>query len=122
MFLLRSETGGLHPASSGTFIDADAAARPIDRAEIDVKVLDTWKSKQSAARYPARWRLQIAPLKIDIKITSNLPDQEMRTLDSTGVTYWEGSVSIDGTKNNLPVSGDGYVELTGYAAAFDAPL
>ena len=46
----------------------------------------------------------------------------MRTLGSTGVTYWEGSVSIDGTKNDNPVTGDGYVELTGYAGAFDAPL
>jgi predicted secreted hydrolase len=122
VYLLRTETGGLHAASNGTFIDADGSTRPIVKAEIDVEVLDTWKSKQSAARYPARWRMQILPLSIDVEITSNLPDQEMRTAGSTGVTYWEGSVSLDGTKNNLPVSGDGYVELTGYAAAFDAPL
>ena len=122
VFLLRTETGGLHAASSGTFIDVDATTRPIARAEINVEVLDTWKSKQSAARYPARWRMQIAPFQIDVELSSNLPDQEMRTLDSTGVTYWEGSVSVEGTKDKLPVKGDGYVELTGYAAAFDAPL
>jgi predicted secreted hydrolase len=46
----------------------------------------------------------------------------MRTTGSTGVTYWEGSVSIDGTKNKHAVKGDGYVELTGYAGVFDAPL
>jgi predicted secreted hydrolase len=57
-----------------------------------------------------------------VKLSSNLPDQEMRTLGSTGETYWEGSVSLEGFKDKLPVKGEGYVELTGYAGAFDAPL
>jgi predicted secreted hydrolase len=122
VFLIRTKKGGLHAASSGTYINADGMSRPIANAEINVEVLDTWKSRQSKARYPARWRLQIAPLSIDVKITSNLPDQEMRTLGSTGVIYWEGSVSIEGIKDKLPVKGEGYVELTGYAGAFDAPL
>jgi predicted secreted hydrolase len=122
VFLIRTKKGGLHAASSGTYINADGMSRPIANAKINVEVLDTWKSKQSKARYPARWRLQIAPLSIDVKITSNLPDQEMRTLGSTGVSYWEGSVSIEGIKDKLPVKGEGYVELTGYAGAFDAPL
>jgi len=122
LFLLRTDKGGLHPASSGTYINADGLTRPIVNAEIKVSVLDTWRSKPSNASYPARWRLQIETLGIDLTIKSNLPDQEMRTSGSTGVTYWEGSVSIDGTENKHPVSGDGYVELTGYAGAFDAPL
>ena len=122
VFLIRTIKGGLHAASSGTYINADGMSRQIANAEINVEVLDTWKSKHSKARYPARWRLQIAPLSIDVEITSNLPDQEMRTLGSTGVTYWEGSVSIEGIKDKVPVKGDGYVELTGYAGAFDAPL
>ena len=122
IFLLRNDKGGLHPASGGTYIDADGGTCPIKLADIKSEILDTWKSRRSGAPYPARWRLQIAPLSLDITITSNLPDQEMRTRGSTNVTYWEGSVSIDGTKNNYPVHGEGYVELTGYAGAFDAPL
>jgi predicted secreted hydrolase len=31
------------------------------------------------------------------------------------VTYWEGAVSITGKYDNNPVSGRGYVEMTGYA-------
>jgi predicted secreted hydrolase len=122
VFLLRTETGGLHTASSGTYVNADGATRPIANAEINMEVLDTWRSKQSHARYPVRWRMQIAPLAIDARITSHLPDQEMRTTGSTGVTYWEGSVSVEGIKDKQPVKGEGYVELTGYAGAFDAPL
>jgi len=122
VFLLRTEKGGLHAASSGTYIHADGTTRHLANSEIIVEVLDTWRSKQSKARYPARWRLQVVPLSVDVRIVSKLPDQEMRTIDSTGVTYWEGSVSLQGTQNKQPLKGEGYVELTGYAGAFDAPL
>ncbi len=122
VFLLRTEQGGLHTASSGTYVDVDGITRHLANTEFNVRVLDTWKSKHSGVRYPARWRLQVVPLAIDVNIVSRLPDQEMRTLRSTGVRYWEGSVSIDGTKNKQPVDGKGYVELTGYGDAFDAPL
>jgi len=122
VFLLRREKGGLHPASSGTFINPAGQPRPLKSNEIKVEVLDTWKSRQSNARYPARWRLRVVPLGIDLTIRSNLPDQEMRTLASTGVTYWEGSVSIIGSRGKRTLKGQGYVELTGYAEAFRAPL
>lgn len=46
----------------------------------------------------------------------------MQTSGSTGVIYWEGSVSIEGTRAGQPVVGQGYVELTGYAEPFDAPM
>jgi predicted secreted hydrolase len=36
------------------------------------------------------------------------------------VTYWEGEVKIDGTKNRTPVAGRGYAELTGYASGMGA--
>ncbi len=122
IYLLRKAGGGLNPASSGTFVDPAGQSRHLAESDFKVTVLDTWKSSQSKARYPSRWRMQIAPLSIDVTITSNLPDQEMRTLGSTGVTYWEGSVAIEGAKNKHPVKGEGYVELTGYAGSFDAPL
>jgi predicted secreted hydrolase len=49
-------------------------------------------------------------------------DQEMRTFDSTGITYWEGSVDVRGIAGGRAIEGKGYVELTGYAQPFDAPL
>ena len=30
-------------------------------------------------------------------------------------TYWEGSVTITGTRGDTPVTGVGFTELTGYA-------
>jgi predicted secreted hydrolase len=122
IYLLRKDRGGFHPASSGTFIDIDGQTRHLIDSDFKVAVLDTWESRQSGARYPARWRIQVFPFSLDLIIMSNLADQEMRTTDSTGVTYWEGSVSIEGSKDGRAIDGAGYVELTGYAGPFNAPM
>ena len=39
-----------------------------------------------------------------------MSDQELQTT----VSYWEGSVSVQGTQNGQPIQGVGYVEMTGY--------
>ncbi len=121
-FLLREDDGKINPASSGSFVDAFGAIHHLVKEDFKVDVLKTWKSPQSKAVYPAQWRVQIHPLSIDLTITPNLPDQEMQALRSTGVTYWEGSVILKGSKQELPINGQGYVELTGYAGSFDAPM
>jgi predicted secreted hydrolase len=49
-----------------------------------------------------------------LTLTPTVKDQELRTGQTTGITYWEGDVSISGVKAGQPVSGQGYVELVGY--------
>jgi predicted secreted hydrolase len=61
-------------------------------------------------------------LGLELNIVPNLNDQELRTPGSTNVTYWEGSVSVQGQKAGNLLTGRGYVELTGYAKDFDAPM
>lgn len=121
-FVLRKEKGGIGLASSATFIDRQGQSRHIRADEFKLTTLKTWKSHHSKAIYPAGWRLQIFPIKLDIAITPNMADQEMRTPGSTGVTYWEGSVAVEGTRGGRTVTGEGYTELTGYAGVFDAPM
>jgi predicted secreted hydrolase len=120
LYLLRREDGGVSPASSGSYIDASGALRHLDYSYFEIDVMDTWKSKKSGATYPSRWRVNIPLLGIELKLVSNLPDQEMRTAGSTGATYWEGSVSVKGSKGGSPVDGNGYVEMTGYAGPMTA--
>jgi predicted secreted hydrolase len=122
IYLLRHEDGGFNPASSGTYIRSNGKTRHLSGHDIDATVTDTWNSPNSGAVYPARWRLRIASPAMNLMIVPNLADQEMRTHESTGVTYWEGSVSVRGIKNGLQINGHGYMELTGYDKAFDAPL
>jgi predicted secreted hydrolase len=120
IFLLRREDGGWSPASSGSYIDSLGFLRHLDRSYFEVDVLGTWKSRRSQALYPSGWTIRIPLLGIELDVQPNLPDQEMRTAASTGVTYWEGSVSVKGTKGGSPIDGHGYVELTGYAGPLSA--
>ncbi len=122
IFLLREKGGGLAPASSGTFIRPDGSIMALARDDIRIAVLDRWKSPRTGAVYPAQWRVSIGRLNLELVLTPNLANQEMQTPRSTRVTYWEGSVRIRGRRLDRPVSGSGYVELTGYAGVFDAPL
>ncbi len=123
LFLLRTADGGINSVSGGTFIGPEGKTRAIGKKdEFAMTILDRWKSPHSKAVYPSRWRLRVLPYSLDLTIFSNLADQEMNTFKSTGVTYWEGSVSIRGTQNEDPITGQGYVELTGYAEDFDVPM
>jgi predicted secreted hydrolase len=116
IFLLRREDGSIDPVSSGTYVDALGHSRHLERGSFAVEVLDSWRSQRSGAVYPSAWRVRVPPAGVDVVVTSNLPDQEMRPDDLTGITYWEGSVSAKGTSGGDAVEGHGYVELTGYAA------
>jgi predicted secreted hydrolase len=122
LFLLRNEEGRLSQSSSGTFIDISGKPRHLTKDDFDVDILNTWKSPRSRAEYPVHWQISIIPLAIQITAKANVPDQEMRTLKTTGVTYWEGSISINGSVGKHPIKGSGYVELTGYAQFFRAPM
>jgi predicted secreted hydrolase len=51
-------------------------------------------------------------------LTPTIKDQELITEQSTRVTYWEGSVKVEGKSQDNSIKGMGYVELTGYAKPF----
>lgn len=116
IYLLRHKDGTYSPASSGTFVDAFGKVVRLARDAFAVEVLDTWTSPHTLGRYPSRWKIRVPSLKLDLNVRPNLEDQEMRTQESIGVTYWEGSVGVSGKTGGQPVEGEGYVELTGYAS------
>ena len=107
---LRRKDGSPDPHSGGTFVGADGAAVHLDRDDVEITVLDTWDSPEGGA-YPSQWRLQSPGSGLDVTVTPVIADQELFTT----VRYWEGAVDISGTRNGEPLSGRGYVELTGYA-------
>lgn len=110
-FQLRDKAGGADIFSSGTLVDAAGTARQLHRDDVRLDVLDTWQSPRSGGRYPAGWRLQLPSAGLDLRITPYLADQEL----PLATIYWEGASKIEGTAAGSPVTGDGYVELTGYA-------
>ena len=115
LYLMRHKDGSVDPYSSGTLVSAGGKTAHLKRDDYRINVLDRWKSPKSGASYPMRWKVSIPDRQIELEITPAFPDQELITNRSTRVTYWEGAVSITGTYDNKPVSGRGYVEMTGYA-------
>jgi predicted secreted hydrolase len=115
LYLMRRKDGSVDPYSSGTLVHADGTTKPLALAEYRVEVLDRWKSPKSDASYPIKWKVTIPNQQIELEIIPAFPEQELITNRSTRVTYWEGAVGVKGTFKQTPVTGRGYVEMTGYA-------
>jgi predicted secreted hydrolase len=119
LYFLRRRTGDFSPASSGTFVDAEGQALHLPFPALGMNVLEFWKSPHSGAIYPSHWEITIHPLGLRLQVVPRMDDQELLTPRTTGVTYWEGSVSVSGNAGDRRLSGVGYVELTGYAHPMD---
>src|SRR5438093_25649 len=104
----RNKDGSIEPLSSGTIIEPDGTTIPLTLNQVQLDVLDTWDG--SHRTYPARWQMKIPSAGLDLSIFPFVADQEM----PVSHTYWEGAVRIEGTRNGIPVHGNGYAELTGY--------
>jgi predicted secreted hydrolase len=114
-YQLRRKDGSADPFSGGTYVPARGAPVRLSRDEVRLEVLDTWRSPRSGATYPARWRLSVSSLPLVLEVTPAQADQELRVT----VRYWEGAVRIRGSRAAQPVTGRGYVELTGYGDALE---
>jgi predicted secreted hydrolase len=114
-FQLRRDDGTVDPFSSGTVIYPDGTTRPLTQADFTLTVLDTWRSPRSGAAYPARWQVSIPDANITLTLEPWLADQELQT----SVIYWEGAVRVTGSVGGETITGNGYVEMTGYAEEFD---
>jgi predicted secreted hydrolase len=118
LFRIRREDGSVEPASGGTLVGRDGRARRLAREDASVEVLRRWASPGTGARYPSRWRLRVPSEGLDLAVEPWLEAQEMRT----SFVYWEGAVRVSGASRGRPVSGLGYVELTGYARSMQGIL
>ena len=115
---LRRRDGSYDEHASGAYVLANGTRVPLSLKDYRIEVLDRWKSPKSGATYPSKWRITIPSQNFSATVTPYVADQELRTENSVRITYWEGAVSVDATRNGAKVAGEGYVELTGY----DRPL
>lgn len=114
IFQLRRADGSMDPHSSGTLIYANGQTMPIRFGEFSLSPSQPWLSPETGALYPTVWEFVVPRLGLRLLIQAALPDQELRTNASTGVTYWEGSTIVT-AKTQLQLAGRGYLEMTGYA-------
>lgn len=116
LFLIR-EANGTYPLVYGTMVDARGTVRHLGRQDFEVAVTDRWVSPATGADYPAGWTITIPGDLLTITLRPTVAGQELDTRATTGVVYWEGSQVVRATRAGTPLGGQGYVELTGYAAS-----
>jgi predicted secreted hydrolase len=123
-FQIRGRGGEVEPVSGGTLVERDGRTRRLLRDDVRIEVLRRWTSPETGATYPSRWRLTVPAEGLDLVVEPWLDGQEMRT----SFVYWEGAVRVSGSARPTrgtdprpppprPLTGQGYVELTGYAAS-----
>jgi len=117
-YRIRWKDGKVDPYSSGTIIFTDGTYQHLTNKEFQIEVVDRWKSPNSRAVYPSKWKIEVPGHQIELTLYPTVKDQELITKESTRVTYWEGSVKVEGKYQGSSINGMGYAELTGYAEPF----
>ena len=107
---LRKSEGSEIGIFEGTVSYADGRRIPIQPGDFTVTATGSWRSPETEITYPSGWQVDFPILNIELRIDPLIPNQEL----SSGFTYWEGAVSVEGTISGQPSNGHGYVELTGY--------
>ncbi|MEO8033124.1 MAG: lipocalin-like domain-containing protein [Acidobacteriota bacterium] len=121
IYVIRRRDGTPDLTSAGSVITSDGSVIHLRHDQLAIAPLSRWKSPLSGATYPMGWRVSVPSLRIALTLQPLLRQQELVTHASTQVTYWEGAVSVSGSFDSSAVSGEGYVEMTGYDRAFRAP-
>jgi predicted secreted hydrolase len=78
---------------------------------------DAWISKDTKAKYPTSWIIDLPEKKIRLEINSTMTDQEMIFGE---INYWESPTSINATIGKRKIKGVGFMELVGYPSDYNA--
>ncbi len=109
-YRLRTEDGETSPFSGGSLVLADGTRIALNPQDVTLTPLEYWTSATSGARYPIAWQLDLPGQDMTLQVQPYLDAQEL----NLSVRYWEGAVSVTGTQRDSVLTGDGYLELTGY--------
>jgi predicted secreted hydrolase len=110
---IRTVDGGAIGEFEGTLVMADGSQQRVTNDDFALEVLAEWTSPTTGTTYPARWHLTAPAFDLNVEITPLIRDQEMKV----SYVYWEGAVNAEGNMAGIPVTGRGYVELTGYSGS-----
>jgi predicted secreted hydrolase len=118
LFILRREDGGIDGYSSGSVVRPDGSTRALTLDDFNITATGQWTSPHSGAVYPSGWQVSIPDEDIQLQVEPHIQDQEL----NVSFIYWEGAVSVSGTRQGQTVAGNGYVELTGYESSMQGRL
>jgi predicted secreted hydrolase len=114
VFQLRGIDGRVDPRSSGTLVARDGRSRALDAGAFALDAGRRWRSRETRGEYPVEWHIRVPGEQMDLRVRAVLDAQEM-TGEVSGISYWEGAIEVTGTRAGRPVTGRGYLEMTGYS-------
>ena len=114
IYQIRRADGAADVYSSGTIIDAEGRTERLRADQFQLIPGRRWRSPRSAAEYPVEWTVRVPGKRVDLRVRAALSQQEMNTMTSIGIPYWEGAILVEGTWSGTPTTGHGYLEMTGY--------
>jgi len=114
LYRLRRKGGAMDPSSAGTFVDPQGRARHLTAKDFTVTPGKTWTSPASGGRYPVEWMMEIPSIGFKATLHTPMTQQELTSSSGSGTTYWEGAIDIDALRGGVPLTGVGYLEMTGY--------
>jgi predicted secreted hydrolase len=121
LYQLRRGDGSRDPRSSGTLVDPSGRTRHLSAAEFTMTTAGPTFHAPSGATYPIRWTVQLPGEGLTLNASTPLENQELST-SAARVSYWEGLIDLAGTSRGAPVSGRGYLEMTGYRGSLGRVL
>jgi predicted secreted hydrolase len=113
-YRLRQKDGSVAAASSATFVDSSGISHYLGNAAFTLDPGRRWRSNHTRATYPISWTIRVPLLGLVLEEETQLADQELASRGGVSPSYWEGLVRYLGTRAGKPVTGSGYVEMTGY--------
>jgi predicted secreted hydrolase len=115
LYHFRRKDGSPDAFSSGTYVDGAGKTTHLRASDFTLEPAgDRWNSPETGAVYPTSWKIQVPQLAISLQAKTRLPSQELTTQGKLAPSYWEGAITLTGNRNSQPISGVGYLELTGY--------
>jgi predicted secreted hydrolase len=113
LYRLREKNGSTTPQSSGSLVAGDGSVRYLPLSSFSIRPTGWWRSPHTGGLYPSGWIVRVAGIAQTLEIVPLMRDQELAVSDAP--SYWEGDVSVRNAATGAAL-GEGYVELTGYAA------
>jgi predicted secreted hydrolase len=114
LYQLRRSDGSRDPRSSGTLVDRSGKTTHLANADFTLTPGRARFTSKNGAVYPIEWTATVPSQQLTLTVTTPMSDQELSLERSTGIAYWEGLIDVSGTAGAAAVTGQGYLEMTGY--------
>ena len=109
MFFKLRDKSGITDFAKGTIIYPFAGSKNLPGEDVKIHTINYFTTNDGI-KYPSEWELEIPSESIKLIIKTQIPDQELKL----AVRYYEGSINITGSNKSNLISGNGYIEMTGY--------